>query len=133
MSPTLPGSAPPPVDGSGSEVVLLIRAMIAAAHADGNMDQDERIQVQERLKTVELSPEEQGFVARELLSPCGLDKILKAVKTPETAKQVYAVSLMAIELDTQTERDYVRQLPRGLGLDPSIRRDIHRELGIQGV
>jgi uncharacterized membrane protein YebE (DUF533 family) len=133
VPPPLAGPTPSAADRSGNEAVLLIRAMIAAAHADGNMDQDERIQVLERLKTVELSPEEQGFVARELLSPCGLDEILKAVKTPETAKQVYAVSLMAIELDTQTERDYIRQLAQGLGLDPSIRQDIHRELGIQGV
>ncbi len=133
MVPPLPGPAPNAIDRSGNEAVLLIRAMIAAAHADGNMDQDERIKILDRLKAVELTPEEQGFVTRELLSSCRLDEILKAAKTPEMARQVYAVSLMAIELNTQAERDYIRQLAQGLGLDPSIRQDIHRELGIQGV
>jgi tellurite resistance protein len=131
--PPLPGPAPYTVDDSGSESVLLIRAMIAAAHADGNMDQDERLQILERLKTVELTPEEQGFIARELLSPCGLEEILKAVKTREIAKQVYAVSLMAVELDTETERDYIRQLARRLGLDPVTLQEIQRDLGIQEI
>jgi uncharacterized membrane protein YebE (DUF533 family) len=128
-----PVPTPSAKDGPGNEAVLLIRAMIAAASADGNIDQKERHQILEKLGAVELTPEEHGFIARELLSPCGLEVILRAVKTPEMAKQVYAVSLMAIEVDTEAERDYVRQLAQGLGLDPVTLQGIHKELGIQDL
>jgi uncharacterized membrane protein YebE (DUF533 family) len=107
--------------------------MIAAAYADGNIDQKERRQILEKLRAVELTPEEHGFISQELLSPCGLDVILQAVKTPEMAKQVYAVSLMAIEVDTEAERDYIRQLAQGLGLDAVTLQGIHRELGTQAI
>jgi uncharacterized membrane protein YebE (DUF533 family) len=127
------GPAPCAVNAPGSAAVLLIRAMIAAAQADGNMDQEERRQILNRLKTVEPTPEEQDFITQELLSPCGLDEILQAVKTPDMAKQVYAVSLMAIEVDTEAERDYIRKLAQGLGLDPSICQEIHREQGINEI
>jgi uncharacterized membrane protein YebE (DUF533 family) len=133
MTPPHPCAAPYAVDGSGSGAVLLIRAMIASTHADGNIDLEERRRILERLKAVALTPEEQNFIAQELLSPCGLEEILKAVKTPEMAKQVYAVSLMAIELDTEAERDHIRQLARGLGLDPVMLQEIHRDLRIHEI
>jgi len=131
--PPPPGQAPSGVGTSEGDAVLLIRAMIAAANADGNIDQEERRQILEKLKALQLTPEEHGFIVQELLAPCGLDVILQGVKTPELAKEVYAVSLMAIEVDTEAERDYIRQLAEGLGIDPSTRREIHRELGIEGV
>ncbi len=132
--PPAPGApsttaGPTPVEGPGDSV-LLIRAMIAAANADGIIDEDERGRILDRLKAVELTSEEHAFVSHELLSPCDLDTILSGVKSPETAKQVYAVSLMAIEVDTDAEREHIKTLADRLGLDEAALGEIHRDLGI---
>jgi uncharacterized membrane protein YebE (DUF533 family) len=47
------------------------------------------------------------------------------------AKQVYTVSLLAIEVDTDAERTYMNTLAQGLGLDETDITDIHRKLGIE--
>jgi uncharacterized membrane protein YebE (DUF533 family) len=131
-----PSPAPaglPAVDDSegGQDAVLLIRAMIAAANADGVIDQEERNRILGKLETVNLSDQEHSFVVRELLSPVGMENIVTAVKSQEMAKQVYTVSLLAIEVDTDAERTYINTLAQRLGLDESHINDIHRKLGIE--
>ena len=105
--------------------------MIAAANADGVIDQDERNRILGKLETVDLSDQEHSFVVRELLSPVGMENIVTAVKSQEMAKQVYTVSLLAIEVDTDAERTYINTLAQRLGLDESDINDIHRKLGIE--
>ena len=125
-------SAPsPPVTGDPAgnpEAVLLIRAMVAAANADGVIDQTERNNILKRLQTVDLSPEEHGFIVQELLAPADLETIVGGVTSPEMAGQVYTVSLMAIDVDTEQERRYMSTLASRLGLDDSTVEQIHRSL-----
>ena len=110
------------------EALILIRAMIAAANADGVIDQAERNHILQRLQAVDLSPEEHAFVVQELLSPADLEAIVGRVDRPELARQVYTVSLMAIAVDTEKERRYMRTLASRLGLDESTVEQIHRSL-----
>jgi uncharacterized membrane protein YebE (DUF533 family) len=134
--PPPPSPAPdgsPAVDDSegGQDAVLLIRAMIAAANADGVIDQEERNRILEKLETLDLNDQEHSFVVRELLSPVEMENIVTAVKSREMAKQVYTVSLLAIEVDTDAERTYINTLAQRLGLEESDINDIHRKLGIE--
>lgn len=128
-----PGLVPPPPPTASqpiesSESVLLIRAMIAAANADGVIDQTERKNILERLQSVDLSPEEHAFIAKELLAPTEMEAIVAGVSTPQLAEQVYTVSLMAIEVDTDQERRYLATLADRLGLDSATLERIHSSL-----
>ncbi|WP_319406052.1 tellurite resistance TerB family protein [uncultured Desulfosarcina sp.] len=136
--PPMPGRPPrvPPapaaVEPAGNpEAVLLIRSMIAAANADGVIDQTERNHILERLQTIDLSPEEHTFIVRELLSPVDLETIVGGVTSPEMARQVYTVSLMAIDVDTEAERRYMDTLASRLGLDESTVGQIQHSLNPQ--
>jgi len=136
-APPLPQSpapiGPPKADDAegGQDAVLLIRAMIAAANADGMIDQEERNRILGKLETVDLSDQEHSFIVRELLSPAGTESIVTQVTSREMAKQVYTVSLLAIEVDTDAERTYMNTLAQQLGLDETDITDIHRKLGIE--
>ena len=129
-APAMPPAAATPAapDSAGSEAVLLIRAMIAAANADGVIDQDERNQIIQRLRSIELSPEEQAFITQELLSPADLATIVAGVTSEALARQVYTVSLMAIEVDTPQEVQYMASLADRLGIDPATVDEINRSL-----
>lgn len=146
--PPGPGMAPPPPPRPASipavpppapaaertgEAVLLIRAMIAAANADGVIDAEERQRILERFRGADLSPEEQNFLAGELLSPATIDSLLADVRSAETARQLYAVSLLAITVDTEAERLYLRTLADRLGLSAGERDDLHARLGMSGL
>jgi Protein of unknown function (DUF533). len=50
--------------------------------------------------------------------------------TSDIAPQVYAVSLMAINVDTPAEAQYLQQLAQGLGLDAQAVNGIHAQLGL---
>jgi uncharacterized membrane protein YebE (DUF533 family) len=137
MAPPPPPSPAPAgfsgVDHSegGQDAVLLIRAMIAAANADGMIDQEERNRILGKLETFDLTDQEHSFVVRELLSPATMENIVTGVKSREMAKQVYTVSLLTIEVDTNAERTYINTLAQQLGLEESDIGDIHRKLGIE--
>jgi len=116
---------------AGQEAVLLIRAMIAAANADGVVDEEERNRILKKLETFDLSAQEHSFIVKELLSPAGLEDIVAQVKSPEMAKMVYTVSLLAIEVDTDAERAYMNTMARRLSLNESDLNDIYRTLKIE--
>src|SRR5512139_3256096 len=140
--PSPPPAAPRPAGATPSslasaqtreqEAVLLIRAMIAAANADGTIDQAERSRILGQLQRLYLTPEEQSFIVQELLAPANLDAIVREVRTTDVAKQVYAVSLLAIEVDTDAERAYMKTLAERLGLDETTIRAIQQGMGIPG-
>ena len=129
--PPPPPATQPAPEGDPGSAVLLIRAMIAAANADGTIDEEERGRILDKLRAVELTSEEHAFILQELLSPCDLDAIVRGVQTPDMAKQVYTVSLMAIEVDTDAERKYITSLADRLGLDDGALDGIHRDLEIE--
>ncbi len=117
-------------DAAGQEAVLLIRAMIAAANADGVIDQDERNRILEKFQSADLDDDERSFILHELLSPADLETIVGLANTPELAQQVYAVSLLSIEADTEAEHTYLRTLAERLALDDDAIQNIHTQLGI---
>ena len=134
--PPPPGAALLPSSSSGTDsdhqdAVLLIRAMVAAANADNIIDKDERKRILGKLKEINLNDEELSFITHELLSPADLNTIIGQVKTPAAAKQVYAISLLAIDIDTGTEKIYINNLRERLKLDDTAVKEVHTKLGVE--
>ncbi len=48
----------------------------------------------------------------------------------DVAVQIYAASLLAIEVDTPAEKAYLEQLADGLGLAPEVTRQIRGFAGV---
>jgi uncharacterized membrane protein YebE (DUF533 family) len=108
--------------------MLMIRAMISAAKADGEIDPQERQKIMGRLEEAGADPEAQAFVRDEMVQPLDLQAIVSAVDSPHTAIEAYAASLFAIDVDTPAEAAYMRQLAQGLGLEPTLVRELHASL-----
>ena len=104
--------------------------MIASANADGVIDDQERQNISGKLESLDLSDEERRLIHQELSCPCDLETIAGNVSSAELAKQVYTVSLMAVEVDTEAEKNYLDTLAERLGLDDAALKQIHEELGL---
>ena len=50
--------------------------------------------------------------------------------TPEVAVELWAASLLAIEVDPPAEREYLRRLTQGSKLAPAAVRRVHRALDV---
>ncbi|MGI6457906.1 MAG: tellurite resistance TerB family protein [bacterium] len=112
---------------------LLIQAMIAAANADGRIDDAERSRILDRFHNLELSDEEEQFLINELLHPSDMETLVRKVNSPELARQVYACSLMAIEVDTEEEFNYMEKLAERLNLDRQTVARIQEELEVEAI
>lgn len=126
--PTKQGPTTAAEPAGTADAVLLIRAMIAAANADGVIDKAERDAILGQLQLADLSTEEHAFITNELLAPANLEAIVNRVDSAALARQVYTVSLMAIEVDTDAERSYMQNLAGRLGLDEATVVQIKRSL-----
>ena len=105
---------------------LMVRAMINAAKADGRVDRDEQQRIVDHLG--EVSREELEFVQRELTAPLDIPGFIASVPRGSEA-QVYAVSLMAIDLDSNPEARYLQKLAQGFGLSADACNQIHDQMG----
>ncbi len=127
-------SPPPPKTKTEQDkhALLLIRAMIASAYADGVMDADEKQRIMDKLQGYQISTEEQQFLSQELSQPTPLAMLLSQVEPSdmELAKQFYFVSLLAIEIDTDAERQYIANLKQQLGLTPEDYALIEQQVSV---
>ncbi len=111
--------------GSGS--LLLVRAMIAAAAADGHMDRDEQRRIFEQTQRLELAAEEKAMLFDELRQPLDQQELVAQVSNAETAVEVYAASLIAIDQTRPQGQTYLRSLASALGLPPALVSSLHGE------
>jgi uncharacterized membrane protein YebE (DUF533 family) len=109
---------------------LVLRAMINAAKADGQIDGGEMQRIVGKLEEGGADPEARAFVLGEMQKPADLDGLAAEVRSPEVAVEVYGASLLAIEVDTPAERDYLRRLAERLSLDAGTVRRVHAVLGV---
>ena len=78
---------------------LYMRAMIAAAAADGQIDEKEQANIFGGLKQVGMSAHAVEFLQDALQDPPTVEDLVRACDTPKTALQVYAAARVAIEPD----------------------------------
>lgn len=99
------------------------------AKADGEIDAQEIARITGKLEEIGADEETRRFVEEELRR-LDLEAIVRAVPGPEVAAEVYAASLLAIEVDTPAEQAYLADLARRLQLPPQAVAQIHRALGL---
>jgi uncharacterized membrane protein YebE (DUF533 family) len=130
--PLLGGGQPQPLVeapmGSGYEAravtheaaLLYIRAMIAAAAADGRIDAREQEKIIGGLKQAGLDREAEEFIAQEMNNPATTAELAAAVNGDAEAVQVFTAARIAINLDNQEEHDFLVALASDLGLDDEL-------------
>lgn len=110
----------------------IVRAMINAAKADGAIDQVELQKIVGKLEEGGLNQEEREFFMTESTKPMDLEGVIaSAAGRADLAAQIYAASLLAIEVNTPQEIEYMHNLAAGLGLNAQTVRYIEGSLGVQ--
>jgi uncharacterized membrane protein YebE (DUF533 family) len=110
----------PAPNASQEQALRLVRAMIAAASADGVVDAAERAAITGNLKAAGLDAEAAQFIDAEFASPADIGTLAAGVSGQEEAAQVYAAARLAIDPDTDDERNFLEALAAELALDASL-------------
>ena len=112
---------------------LCLKGMISAAKADGQIQEDEMKRIIGKLEEGGITTEERQFVLSEMNKPLDLDNLIQEVPNQQVGAQVYAASLLAITVDTESERAYMRKLAAGLNLNHQTVAQLHRMVGAPAV
>lgn len=113
-------------DNSGQ--MLLLRAMISAAFADGHIDESERQTIFDRVQDLQLTVEEKAGLFDELRTPLDQAQLVQQVPNSETAIEVYAASALAIDIKQASSRGYLDSLARNLFLPPQLVQQVESQI-----
>jgi uncharacterized membrane protein YebE (DUF533 family) len=125
---------PPPTnlaDLGPDDAALLVRAMIAAAHADGELDEQERGRILGVLDTAALDAAERDRLVRAMAEPQSLETLVRRVASPKMASRFYAVSLAAMDRSGALSRAYLRFLALRLGLPADMVVRMNLRMGLR--
>jgi len=132
LNPVPEGSAfmPAKTDTAAREALglTLVRAMIAAARADGQLDAQESQAIFQRIQSLELDAEDQALLVSEMGQPVDMDAIVNSATSPEVASEIYIASMLAIDVDTVEEQSYLSMLAARLNIPPDLATELQRQV-----
>lgn len=125
-SPTGRGLLPhnqPAADGSPFELVL-VRAMVGAAKADGHIDATEQQRLFAEVERLGLDADAKAYVFDLLRNDVDVASLATAVRTPEQGAELYLAARLAIDADQPAERAFLDALAARLGLPAELRMSL---------
>jgi uncharacterized membrane protein YebE (DUF533 family) len=117
---------PPPQAALHSEAIL--RALVAAAKADGHIDARERGVIEGEFTRLNQDAELQQWLHTELEKPLDPAEVARAATTPEIASEMYLASLMAADEQNFMERAYLDELARQMKIDDALKLRLEHEI-----
>lgn len=113
----------PPAQAEQHSRAILI-ALIAAAKADGHVDERERQLIDGEIGKLTQDPSLLGWVDLELKKPLDPAAIAAIATTPEMAAEMYLASILAVDEENFMERAYLQELAKQLRLEPGLQTEL---------
>ena len=127
--PAAPVASVLPGLDSAALAVRMLQAMVAAAHADGVMDEAEERAVLDRLRGADLDQEEKFFLLDQLHRPKTIEELAAGITDFAVARTMYLLAATAVAIDTEAERAWFDRLARQLGLSQEVQAFLEEQDG----
>ncbi len=116
------GSRFAPASGADGKpfALALIRAMIAAANADGHVGPEEQKQIFEAANRAGLDAEDKAFVFDALQNPSSPAQLAALAGGQEQAAEIYLAARIAIDVDHPSEKAFMETLAQSLRLPDAL-------------
>ncbi len=118
------GSGFEPQAMSNDSAVRIIRAMIAAAAADGRIDERESEKILAAFRQAGADKEAEAFLGREIASPASAAVLAEGVRSETEALEIYTAARIAIEVDMDAEQNFLSDLATRLRIDSALAAQI---------
>ena len=128
-------TAPPKGSGFGEDAAdtnltatNVLRAMIAAAAADGVLDQNEKQAILGEMKHLGYDQSVQEWLHQEILSPASIEDLAQLATTSEGVIEIYTAARLAINPDTAAEQEFLAGLAGALQIDGDLASHIEAQV-----
>ena len=105
---------------AGTRSLALLKATIAAAKADGHLDDAERARLEEQLGKLTLDADTLALFKTELEKPLSAREVAAGADSPAAAAEIYLISLAVIDEKNEQEHAYLQSLASELKLTPEL-------------
>jgi uncharacterized membrane protein YebE (DUF533 family) len=100
--------------------LTLIKGMIGAAKADGQIDAEEQSRIFKSIDQMDLTTQTKAMVFDLIRHPVSIEEIASGAHTMEQKTEVYLLSSMVIEPDHPAEKQWLANLAESLGLPQDL-------------
>lgn len=108
--------------------VLMLRAMIYAARADGHIDEQERSRIMKLAEQFLPGADTQALLNSFMSEPLNIDALVSECRAPEQKEDLYRLSCLVVDIDHFMERGYLDALAQGLGIEKGRQQSLEREV-----
>jgi len=108
--------------------LVLLKAMIAAANADGHIDYRERVQIDEQIAKLGLDNDASALLRNEINNPANAGTIAALANSTESAAEIYLASRLVIDIQNEKERAYLDDLSSALNLPSDLVTELETEI-----
>lgn len=105
----------------------LLRAMVAAAKADGHVTPDERARIDGALVQLGLGAEATALITSELDAPLDVRRVAALARNEEEAAEIYTASLLVVDEQSLEEKGYLAMLASALNLDEGLVKHLNAQ------
>lgn len=109
----------------------ILKALVAAAKADGHVDARERQLIEGELVKLTNDAELQRWLEAELNKPLDPADVARAATSPEMAAEMYIASVLMVDEEHFMERVYLEELARQLKLDPALKSELEAQVRVE--
>jgi len=109
----------------------ILRALIAAAKADGRIDAQEEQLIYTEIKRHTDDPQLQQWLDEEVNKPLDAAEVAQSARDPAMAAEMYLASVMLVDDQQAAERAYLDELASALQIDPTLQ--VHLEQQAKGA
>ena len=106
----------------------ILKALVAAAKADGHIDDRERQLIEGEFHKISGDSGVQAWLKDELNKPLDPAEVARAASTPEMAAEMYIASVMLVDEEHFMERAYLDELAKQLKLEPGLKAELERQV-----
>lgn len=126
VAPQTVDRLPEPAAEQHCKAILV--AIIAAAKADGHIDERERELIEQEVNRLTADPALRSFVDTELKKPLDPTAVAALASTPELATEIYLASVLVIDEESFMERSYLTELAKQLQLPEGLQQELRSQV-----
>ncbi|MFH4454966.1 tellurite resistance TerB family protein [Vibrio alginolyticus] len=108
--------------------VLILKAMIGAAKADGHVDEEEMARIEQTLADMGTDEHVRQLVQQELNKPLDPAEIANQATSPQQASEIYLASLIVADEQNFMEKAYLQELAKQLQLSPEVTQQLEVQM-----
>ncbi|MFL8991431.1 tellurite resistance TerB family protein [Pseudomonas sp. QLc11A] len=105
----------------------ILRALIAAAKADGRIDESEKHMISTEIGRHTDDPQLQQWLDEEVAKPLDPSEVAQSATDPGMASEMYLASVMLVDDQQDAERNYLDELAAALQIEPELQLRLEQQ------